>query len=914
MPARLLAVVVWVLVLATSVRADEPKPPFELKPETRNYDIRHLMLDVRFDLPGARVEGTCAITLAALQDGVQQLYFHSEDTEVLAVAVDGGAGAAPTHARRFRCADGLLRIDLETALAKDQSVTVRIEYEARPTKGLYFFAPNEQHPEIPWQVWSQGEGRDNHAWFPCYDEPDDRFTSEVRARVPAGFTFISNGRLMEAPKENKPAAPAYGRSSVTALPKEEVVWHYRLDQPHVNYLITAIVGQFDRVETAWQDVALIHYVPPGRASEVPLAFGLTPDMMRCFSEFTGEKYPYGSYAQITVWDFMYGGMENTSATTLNLRALHDERSHLDYQADGLVAHELAHQWFGDLITCNDWSEMWLNEGFATYFTSLWVLDHEGAEAYAEDMHGTMASVRGASTPEFRSHLKPEKDLPRKPTELPVGLNYTKGSSVLHMLRGVIGPEKFRDGIRRYVAARKHQNAVSEDLRAAMEAAAGQDLGWFFDAWVYGAGYPTYSVQFDYSESRREGTLRVRQMQVESKYCGLFRMPVDVTFWFGEREDYHTRTERVWVDGRDCGFTFAMDKRPAWVRFDDGEKILKRLEFPRSQAELALQLALDNVTGRIEAAEELGRLGTVAVPVLRERRKFEPAKGVRLAIVEALAGMPAARYGDGPVEALTEALDDTDSKVRTRAARGLGDLRAATSRTEAKPTPWAGPEVARLKTMLLNDVSYYARAAAARALGVGHAEGAYDLLHTALGWWSYREVIRESVVEGLVALRDPRALPDILALMEYRYGAGGQHHLTRKAIEVLAAAESRDGRVIAKLEALLHDPYFRTRAAAAGALARLRSVASIPVLLDRWKVERMGEPKGAIENALRDLAKPPSPAVPENLEALSAAELRRLADAEARAARDQKHAAEARELRAEQLKDRAERLDPTEDDE
>ncbi len=861
----------------------------ELKPETRNYDVRHLKLDLRFDLKKARVEGTCSLTLAPLADGFQQLLLHSKDTIVLGVTVVPAAGEA-RPARRFRTGDGLLRIDLDAAQPKDQPFRVEIEYEATPTRGLYFFAPTPEHPEIPWQVWSQGEGTDNRHWYPCYDEPDDRFTSEILARIPRGFRFISNGKCVQEPSPAPAAAPAWGKSSVVDPPAEEDVWHFRFEHEHVNYLVSAIVGRFDRVEDRWEDVPLLYYVPPGRAPEARLAFGATADMMRFFCAYTGERYPYGTYTQTTVWDFMYGGMENTSVTTLNLRSLHDHRAHLDYQADGLVAHELAHMWFGDLLTCKDWSEMWLNEGFATYFTDLWVLDHHGPDRFACDLHGTFRNVAGASTHAARKDLKPEKEGQKKPLELPQGMNYTKGSLVLHMLRGVMGEERFRDGIRAYVARHRHGNVTSEDLRKSMEEVHGSDLAWFFDQWVYGAGYPEYFVTFDWADGRKEGTVRVRQVQPESPLCGLFRMPVQLAFWSGSDGQYRAQVERVWVEAREQSFTFSFPQRPAWVRFDAGEQVLKRLEFVRSQEELALQLQYDDVSGRLEAAEELARLGAVAVGTLRAARLRDPVAGVREGIVEALASVRC----DDARDALLAALDDASSEVRTRAAEALGE--------------YPGDKIGeRLKQVLLLDESYYARGAAAKSLGRSKAAGAFEALVAALRWPSYREILRSGAVAGLLALGDPRATAEILPLLAYRYEAGGQHHLVRDALDGLARAGVRDRRVIERATALLGDPYFRTRAAAARALASLRATESLPALVDRWKNERNDEARGAIEEAIRNLGRATDPGPDPT--GMTAADLRALADRRVAEARDLELDAELLELEAEKLRARADRLEP-----
>ncbi len=884
-----------VLLVAPSLAAQP------LGPETRDYDVRHLALDVRFDLAKARVEGVASLTLAPIVDGFARLRLHGVELTVAAVTVAPATGD-PRPARRFRAEDGELAIDLGSVQPKGVPFRVDIEYAATPRRGLYFFAPTPTHPEIPWQMWSQGEGTDNRFWYPCYDEPDDRFTSEIRARAPKTFRVIANGTCIEAPPETSAPVP-YGSSSVVAPPAEDAVWHYRFDHEHVNYLVSVVVGRFDRVEERWEDVPLVYYVPPGRGPEARLAFGRTPDMVRFFSEYTKERYPYGSYAQTTVWDFMYGGMENTTATTLNLRALYDHRAHLDYSADNLIAHELAHMWFGDLVTCNDWSEMWLNEGFATYFANLWTRDHEGADRFACELSAQMREVARASRPETtrKGLVLPAPGKPKKPLELPLGLNYTKGECVLHMLSGVMGEAQFRDGVRAYVAAKRHANATSEDLRRAMEQVHGADLGWFWDQWVYGAGYPEYAIATDFDPDRNELSVRVRQVQPESPGCGLFKMPIDLAFWEGANGKYAPRVERVLVDAREQTFVFSMPGRPSWIRFDAGGKVLKRVTFPREHLELALQLEHDDVSGRIEAAYALGEMSELAAGALREARKTEPVAGVRRAIVDVLATMSdeAPLSGEYRLEALVEALTDDASVVRTRAADALGDSASAKGSVRIGFV---------LRNLLSNDPSYYVRGAAARALGRLASPGAYEALVAALRWPSYREAIRLGAVEGLVALGDPRAVGAILPVLGYAAEAGGQHHLARGALEAFAKAGIDDPRVVDHAVKTLADPYFRTRGAAARALAALRATRALPALVDRLEVERNDEAKAAIKSAIRELGRAPDPLpAPEGKTAAELAALAQRLEGEAAALVS---AAEVKARAARALRERAARLEPS----
>src|SRR3990172_8044176 len=319
-------------------------------PRDRLFDVRHIRLEVAIDLEARRLWGTCSTTLAAINDGLSRLEFDCVDLAVKSVSLSGGAPLP------YEVSDGRLRIDIGSPRAAGEELTVAVEYECtEPRRGLYFVAPDEAYPDKPLQAWTQGQDEDSRHWFPCYDYPNEQATSEVIVTVPEGFTTVGNGELV---------------ATRTDKSRRTTTFHWRQSVPHVAYLLSLTVGRFAKIEEAWESLPVEYYVPPGREEDGRRAFAKTPKMLAFFSERTSIRYPYAKYAQVAVADFIFGGMEIVSATTVTDRVLHDERAHLDYSADSLVAHELAHQWFGDLFTCRDWSPAWLNEGFATYFDHL----------------------------------------------------------------------------------------------------------------------------------------------------------------------------------------------------------------------------------------------------------------------------------------------------------------------------------------------------------------------------------------------------------------------------------------------------------------------------------------------------------------------------------------------------------------
>jgi aminopeptidase N len=321
----------------------------------RSVDVRHLKIEVTLDFAAAAVDGVTTLTLVPLNDGPTRVVLDAVELELQAVTLADGKPLDFTY-------DGhKLRFDLGER-RENESIDIKVRYRCTPRRGLYFIRPDKDYPQRPLQAWSQGQDEDNRYWFPCFDYPNAKSTSEVIATVPARMTVLSNGSLVEDREHG-----------------ELRTVHYRQDVPHSSYLVTLVAGEYSHSREPAGDIELHYFVTPGREADAPRSFANTAKMIALFAEKTGRPYPWKRYSQITVSEFIFGGMENTSATTLTDQTLHDARAHLDFSSEPLVSHELAHQWFGDLLTCRDWSHGWLNEGFATYFELIWQEFNEGRD-------------------------------------------------------------------------------------------------------------------------------------------------------------------------------------------------------------------------------------------------------------------------------------------------------------------------------------------------------------------------------------------------------------------------------------------------------------------------------------------------------------------------------------------------------
>ena len=750
----------------------------------RVVDIEHVRLDVSFDLNGKKVLGTASITASPINEGLKSVTLDAAELEVKSVSL------APGTPLDYHLADDTLNILLPEPPGAGASFTTVIEYEATPRKGLYFTGPDEGYPSKPLQIWTQGEDEDSHYWFPCYDYPNDRFTSEMAIEVPASWFAISNGKL------DSVADSADGRTKT---------YHWVQDKPHVTYLMTLCAGEFSRISQRDVDgVPVEFYVQPGREEDGRRAFDNTPDMIKLFADLIGIPYPWAKYAQVAAQDFIFGGMENTSSTTQTDLTLHDERAHLDFSSDPLVSHELAHQWFGDLLTCRDWSHAWLNEGFATFFEAVWRENHLGADEYKYDIYSMAREYLREDSEHYRRPIV--SNVYRNPMDIFDRHLYEKGGVVLHMLRGVLGEDLFWKAIRHYAAKHQDTNVTTADLQRAIEEATGRNLDWFFDQWVFKGGHPSFNVSYAWEAATSTAKITVKQTQQPDDLTSIYRVPLKVAFLSANGR----QTYPIDVTESEHTFHFELAERPEAVQFDPGYQALKILEFDRPADMLEYQVKNDkDVIGRIEAAQKLGKLGTPAsVPALKEVVLKDGFWGVQAEAAQTLGAIKS----EEALDALVECAKVSHPKARRAVARALGQFK----KEEAADA---------LIDLLDKDESYYVAAFAASSLGKTRSTRAYDVLTKALERDSHADVIRSMAFEGLSELRDERAIP--VALEWTRYGRPPRAR--EGAILVLAKLGEGKKEVTEALVDLLDDPWLRVRVRAIGALEELKDVAAIPAL-------------------------------------------------------------------------------------
>jgi aminopeptidase N len=778
----------------------------------RSLRVVHARLELDLDLSGKSVAGTTTLRLAARRPDLTSVTLDALEMRIEEARVDGAP--APFHYDGER-----LRVTLPRPYGQGAELSVAVRYHATPRRGLYFLGPDAAHPDRAPQCWTQGQDDDSRHYWPCVDHPIEKFTTEVLATAPAGNFVLSNGELRAR----------------TEIDGGRVRWHYALDFPQPAYLVTLVCGPFAEIRdhAPRTGVDVYYFAPPGREADARRSFARTPAMIDFFSERIGVAYPHRRYSQIAVPDFIFGGMENTTAATLTELTLLDERAALDHDVDGLVSHELAHQWWGDLLTCREWSEGWLNEGFATYFEYVWREHAKGRdEADVEllaDAEGYLAEAGRYQRPVVCRQYD-------EPIHLFDAHLYEKGGRVLHMLRHELGEATFWRALGHY--ARKHARGSVEtrDLARAVEEVAGRSVDEFLDRWIARPGHPELECGWEWDEDRKVGTLRLAQKQAITAETPVFKFGAVVRF----EVDGQERDEAISIEEATHSFEVRLPSRPTQVIFDPGDVILKsiKMDKPRPLWRRQLEAARLGVDRVLAAAGLAVFVEPASVEALAAALRGDPFWAVRASAARALGRM----RRDDAREALLAAFDDAHPRVRRAVAAALGELRGDARAARAL--------AARLEP---GDASYFVEAEAALALGRTRTPLALEVLPRVLGRASFQDIIHTRAIEGLGATGDERAIPIVKG--EYRADGGGIF-LARRAA-VTATAELAVGTAHARaarefIEDSLRDPDFRVRSEAAAALARLGQPEAVPAIERARAAELDGRARRRMGDAIRDL--------------------------------------------------------------
>ena len=519
-------------------------------------DLVHTKLDAKFDFNKSYLNGKVWITLKPHFYSTDSLSLDAKGIAIHKVAIVKGGVQTPL---KYNYDGWILNIKLDRKYKGAENYVVFIDYTAKPNevqvqgsaaindaKGLYFINPLGEEKDKPTQIWTQGETEATSVWVPTIDKPNQKTTEEISMTVPAKYVTLSNGLLVSQKKN------ADGTRTDS----------WKMDLPHAPYLFFMGVGDYAVIKDAYKGKEVSYYVEKEYGPVARKIFGLTPEMIAFYSRITGVDYPWPKYAQIVGRDYVSGAMENTTATLHQESAQQDSRELIDGNSwEDVISHELFHQWFGDYVTTESWSNLTLNESFANFSEYLWREykygeDHAEAHNYS-DMQGYIQSQ------------SENKDLVRfkyaDKEDMFDAVSYNKGGRILKMLRHFVGDSAFYKALNLYLTTNKFKSAEAHQLRLAMEEVSGKDLNWFFNQWYFGSGHPKLDITYDYDAVGKKATVVVKQTQASGK---TFMLPVAIDVYNGSKKERYN----VWVKNKVDSFSFDAAAKPDLVNFD-GDKYL-----------------------------------------------------------------------------------------------------------------------------------------------------------------------------------------------------------------------------------------------------------------------------------------------------------------------------------------------------
>jgi aminopeptidase N len=787
--------------------------PFELPGARPHYNpdrpgqVEHIFLDLSLDIPKQSYQGSCSIRLLPIRNGIDRLTMDAVNLNIESVQVDD----VPQN---FDYDGEQLSIQLSETTQIGKRLLIAIAYSVtKPQRGIYFIQPDKHYPNKPTQVWTQGEDEDSRFWFPCFDYPGQLSTSEIRVRVPNPLVAISNGELIDTREDG-----------------DDKIFHWLQQQVHPTYLMTLAVGDFAEIRDEWKGKAVTYYVEKGREEDAKRSMGKTPRMIEFLSQKYGYPYPFPKYAQVCVDDFIFGGMENTSTTLLTDRCLLDERAALDNRnTESLVVHELAHQWFGDLVVIKHWSHAWIKEGMASYSEVMWTEQEYSLEEAA--YYRFLEARRYISEDSSRYRRPMVTHVYREAIELYDRHIYEKGSCVYHMIRSQLGDELFWQAIQTFVQDNAHKTVETIDLLRAIEKATGHNLLFLFDQYVYRGGHPDFKIAYSWDGDAMLAKITVTQTQAAEDKNGskdLFDLKIPIGFGYTQQEESRKlKTFTVRVHEREQSFYFPLENKPQYISFDVENNYLKTVALEYPIAELKAQLESDpDPISRIYAAEALAKKGGLeATKALSTSLKNDPLWGVRVEVAKQLAKINLDQAFDG----LVVGLKDKNAYVRRSVVEALAQIKTAESYKVVRGLLQKG------------DPSYYVEAATSRVIGAIASANLEEkpkedkvlkqlkgILEEKAGW---NEVLRSGAIAGLAEFKTSEAALNLL--LEYtKLGVPQPLRLaTIRALGKISGGQSPVNleRILEKLAELAKETFFLTQVAVAAALGQMETPKAVGIL-------------------------------------------------------------------------------------
>ena len=752
----------------------------------RKVDILHVIIDVTPDFKARTVSGTTVINFTPIAKPLTELKLDA--TDLFISCVTSSAKIAD-----YSATDDDITITFDTSVPVGQKTSVTIVHEAEPSQGLYFRTPELGYKEQDTHLFTQGEAHEAPHWYPNYDYPNERFTSEVICRVPVDMVVLSNGRLVSEETDTDSGLKA-------------VRWMQ--EKPHVNYLIALVAGRLKKIESSYRDIPLAFYTPASQIQYAENSFKDTADMLEFFEKEIGVPYPWDKYYQAVVQDFVAGGMENTTLTILSEGTLFSKETENIRSSQALVAHELVHQWFGDYVTCKDWSHLWLNEGFATYYEDLYDGHKNGRDSM---LYGLYRSARGVLSD--RSTHKPIVDKTYSTAWEQFDYRaYSKGGWVLHMLRSELGEDLYRKCVKTFLERHALDSVVTEDLLSVIEELTGRSFDRFFDQWVYHARHPDLAVSYSWSQKDKLAKVSVKQTHEVNDDVMLFHFRTRIRFLFDDK----VVDREITVDTPKHDFYFPLQKEPKIVRFDPDFGLLADIKFEKPTAMLYDQLEnKDDVIGRLRAIEALKKKkDKKTVAKLKEVLNNDPFYGVRVEASKALRNI----HTDEAFDVLVESLKQQDARVRQQVVRDFGGF-------------YRPESFRRTKRVLRREKNPEILDSAIRNLGKYHHKDTRRLLMDYLKSRSYRNKLAAGAMQAVRMLDDPFFIDILKRTLAEREKQFASWDFARGLDTLAHISRNEDDKTKVRnfLTGYVNHPKKTIQAGAIRALGTLGDTKAIPVL-------------------------------------------------------------------------------------
>lgn len=718
-PKYFFALIVLISQTGFGQKVDVYQRPVQVE-RSREFDAIHYRISLNVDLDKKSLTGENQITMTPLNDGLKKCVLDAEYLVVSGVVNSDG------KVLRFEQKDNQVFISFDQTCDHADTLRFTVKYSLdQQNLGLRFI---DESPTNPRLVSSDCFPNKARQWIPCYDYPNDKVTTEMIVTVDAKCKVLSNGRLVSV---TGTSAPLSDRQPATGnLQQATRTWHWNQELPHSTYLINLSIGDYEVIADSLGSLPVNYWVYHWHADDAKRSFSKTPRMISFFSKLYGYDYPWAKYDQV-ITPYMGGGAEATTATLLGEGAVTDSKAEQDFSYERVIAHEIAHQWWGDLVTLRSWEHTWLNESFGTYSDYLYTRNEYGEDAGAYDLLGKKnqylneARYRYVRPIVFNRYDDPGDNFDSH--------TYPKGANVLHLLRYILGDDAFF----RTLSAFLHQNAFkpvdTHDFMKTVKEVSGKNMDWFFEQYIFSPGHLVVEVNKSWDESRK--TLKINMIQKQDSLPGvpIYTMPVNLGFSFADRK----MVKEVWLKNKSETFEFVFESEPLLVRFDEGNFLLKEVTFQQSLKELIYQAEHDDVIGRLSAVNELTAFSgdRAALEEWLKRAAGDSFWAVRQAALVNLAKNTGRNY----LDLIKTAAGDENSKVRQSAVRILGDLK--------------DPSLVKLlKRIYHADNSYVVQAEALRSIGKCGGKKELEFLKGAENAKSHRNVVGRAATEAISLIR------------------------------------------------------------------------------------------------------------------------------------------------------------------